>query len=387
LLSSVEQLATQLTEQIHDRIPAVGEDAALAGETAASVLANVTLALELMRDGQLPDDSIVLPPAALAQIRQYVQTGGDLSALLRSYRIGHEAFWVAWIAALDQRIKDPGELAGAVSLSVQFTFAYIDAMSNQVVEVFTRQRERWIRTAAASRADAARAVLSGSLTEPSVASHRLRYEVERPHVAFVVWADATDDDVLGVLEERATRLAGRLGARRSLLVPLDRLCVAGWISVAGLEQVDEVELPSVRAAVSALAHGLDGFRASHLQALQARRVAELAAAPLGSITWFDEVALVALTTQDRALAEWFVSRELGPLAKDDQASERLASTLSVYLDEGSSPVRAARRLTVHENTVTYRIRQVEQLIGHEIDSRRVELGLALRMRAALAGGE
>jgi PucR family transcriptional regulator, purine catabolism regulatory protein len=39
------------------------------------------------------------------------------------------------------------------------------------------------------------------------------------------------------------------------------------------------------------------------------------------------------------------------------------STLACYFRENSSPQRAARRLHVHANTVTYRVRRIEQLTG------------------------
>ena len=59
----------------------------------------------------------------------------------------------------------------------------------------------------------------------------------------------------------------------------------------------------------------------------------------------------------------FVRRELGGLADDDDTTRRLAATLLVYLDEQSSSSRTARRLALHDNTIRYRIRQAEQLLG------------------------
>ena len=41
-------------------------------------------------------------------------------------------------------------------------------------------------------------------------------------------------------------------------------------------------------------------------------------------------------------------------------------TLSAFYEEGSSFVRAARRLGVHENTVTYRVQRAEELLGHSV---------------------
>ena len=64
----------------------------------------------------------------------------------------------------------------------------------------------------------------------------------------------------------------------------------------------------------------------------------------------------------------------------------------MYLDENLSPARAARRLGIHQNTVVYRVKQAEELLGHGAEQRRLPLGVALRLaemvdalRAAEAG--
>ncbi len=64
---------------------------------------------------------------------------------------------------------------------------------------------------------------------------------------------------------------------------------------------------------------------------------------------------------------------------------RLRATLRVYLEEKQSPTRAARRLGIHENTVTYRIKQSEEIIKRSVDERRLELETALRLSEGLEG--
>ncbi len=101
---------------------------------------------------------------------------------------------------------------------------------------------------------------------------------------------------------------------------------------------------------------------------------------------FPELALEALMIGDVEAARRFAARELGPLAAGDDATVRLASTLAVFLDEGASFVRAARRLGVHTNTVTYRVHRAEELLGHPVSERQLELRVALRL-ARLAPGD
>jgi DNA-binding PucR family transcriptional regulator len=133
----------------------------------------------------------------------------------------------------------------------------------------------------------------------------------------------------------------------------------------------------MRVAVGSPGHGADGFRRSHQEAVLVRRVAERARAR--GITHFADVSLDALMTHDLDEARRFVAAELGPLAAADDRTRRLSSTLRVFLEEGASFVRAARRLGVHENTVTYRVRRAEALLGHRVTERQLELRAALRV--------
>jgi hypothetical protein len=90
--------------------------------------------------------------------------------------------------------------------------------------------------------------------------------------------------------------------------------------------------------------GVGGFAASHRQALEARRVAQLSRRRPGAVVRYRDVGLTALASIDPALARSFVEEELGPLAEPTDDMRRLTATLRVYLEERASPRRAARRL-------------------------------------------
>ena len=113
--------------------------------------------------------------------------------------------------------------------------------------------------------------------------------------------------------------------------------------------------------------------------MHARRVAQLTHRHPGSITRYDDVALAALASADVEHAREFVAAELGRLAGGDDHSQRLTATLRVYLEENMSPLRAAQRLGVHENTITNRIRSAQELLPHPIEHRSPELQVALRL--------
>lgn len=67
--------------------------------------------------------------------------------------------------------------------------------------------------------------------------------------------------------------------------------------------------------------------------------------------------------QGRALGEQFATRRLGPLAARDPVAARLRTTLEAYFAAQESPGATARKLGLHMNTVLYRLRQAEELLG------------------------
>ena len=103
----------------------------------------------------------------------------------------------------------------------------------------------------------------------------------------------------------------------------------------------------------------------------------MAGRPEGSVTRYLDISLCALATADVDHARAFVARELGALAACDDTTRRLAATVRTYLDQNGSRGRAARRLNVHENTVAYRLRQAEEILGRSVDKRTLELRVAL----------
>ena len=68
---------------------------------------------------------------------------------------------------------------------------------------------------------------------------------------------------------------------------------------------------------------------------------------------------------------------MGGLIGPDDASARLIATLQIFFEEGSSHSRASKRLGIHENTVRYRIKQAEELLGRSVEERALELRVAL----------
>ena len=131
--------------------------------------------------------------------------------------------------------------------------------------------------------------------------------------------------------------------------------------------------------IGKFAPGVDGFRRSHQQAQRARSVAIarrqdgptlLAATDPG-------LSLAALLAGDISEARDWVADALGDLAGDDENDERMRETLRVFLRCGSSYKLAAEELTLHFNTVRYRVGRAIARLGRPIDDDRLDVEVAL----------
>jgi DNA-binding PucR family transcriptional regulator len=392
-LPSVSQ---DITDAIHAELADVNADPELRASTYASTDSVLRLIVDLSRTGRPPREAVP-PPAAVDYAREFVRRGLPLDSLLRAYHIGQATFFRRWSTKAHETITDPHELTEAVQLGANWTFDYVEKLSDGLVQRYGEERERWVRSAAAVRAQVIDAVLAGEHIDPPRASRRLGYELDRNHLAFAIWSDAVHDrgDIaLAMIERAALQLVSSLGIAAPLLVPRARLCLAGWIGsrgddhIVGLEHahMDVQSFPTVLAAFGSSGFGVVGFARSHREAFHARRIAQLTQRRAGTVTQYDTVALAALASTDVGEAREFVRAELGQLLGDDDQSVRLSATLRVYLEENMSPSRASRRLGVHEHTITNRIRAAQALLPHPIEQRACELQVALRlMRLAQSG--
>ncbi len=68
---------------------------------------------------------------------------------------------------------------------------------------------------------------------------------------------------------------------------------------------------------------------------------------------------------------------LGSLADDDEPNARLRETLRIFLQENRSFKATAERLTLHKNTVQYRVCKAEEGLGRPGDENRLYVELAL----------
>lgn len=388
LATHAPEMSVEVVKAISERLPDLLPDGESLEANRASTEASILGFAEILEQGADPTTAS-LGGATLAYTQEGAQRGIPLTTLIRSYRLGHAAAWEGVMGVIGTHARDPDQRAIATELCSAWLFAYTDAALCLAEDFYSAERERWARSTAATRAETIDTILAGAPIDIDLASRRLGYELDRHHIAVIAWLQAHEEgrDTYAAMEAAVAAIRDRLGATRALVHPLGILSSAGWIithDVALLRQLDDVRLDAeaaagVRIAIGEPAHGISGFRQSHQEAVQARRVAELAARPSGTITRYVDVALPAMATADLDQARTFVQRELGGLVADDDVTSRLTATLRTYLDEHSSRSRTAKRLGVHENTVSYRIKQAEEILGRGVDQRTLDLRVALAL--------
>ena len=335
-------------------------------------------------------ESIAPPAEAIAWSHELVHRGVELPALLRAYRLGHglaERRLEEAAAELEIEPEIRWRVLARISHSL---FAYIDAVCTDLVDDYEQERAQWIRGAAAARAELVSAIVERHSVDARAATEKLRYDITRDHVALIVWGDPPRAAAqVGSLEREATALAAALGGGPLLTVPVGERAVWAWTSGEHLSDdpaaVEHTMGDGVRAAIGTRRHGLAGMADSHDEARVARRVAELRAIRPGTVVGYRTADLTALLTADPVEAVRFAESELGELLADSDAAARLRATVRVYLEENLSPARAARRLGIHQNTVVYRVKQTEQLLGHAIEPRRLQIEVALRLSDMIDG--
>ena len=148
---------------------------------------------------------------------------------------------------------------------------------------------------------------------------------------------------------------------------MDRVTGWGWISLsseAAVRAVARLRKLAVATGGPFLAAGnplpgVDGFRRSHQQAQDARKVALTAGAGARRVTLASDpgLSVAALLGNDLDAASAWIGDILGPLASQSESDDRLRETLLVYLRSGSSYTAAAEELHLHFNSVKYRVQR------------------------------
>lgn len=156
--------------------------------------------------------------------------------------------------------------------------------------------------------------------------------------------------------------------------------VASWArgTIATLRSELALEL---RAVIAAPVTGLAGVASARVEVDRVLDSAARHPAAFGSVTSLAEARTTVLLDEIVTLVG-ANPRLVDPRVKElREAEPMLADTLNVYLDSFGDVAAAAKWLHVHPNTVRYRVRRIEQLLGTSLAEPDVRLLLSLSLRA------
>jgi PucR C-terminal helix-turn-helix domain/GGDEF-like domain len=382
----VAAVSENVYEVILREIPELHDDKAVLALLASSVDSNVGTCLQIVQH-QIDLSGVHAPAAALEYARRLAQRGRPLTALLRAYRLGHTCFSDWLLKELARQTTDAQMLTAATLGMSEKVAGYIDQTSEEIVAAYTRERENWLRNRSAARAARIRDLLSGQRVNVSATEATLGYRLCQYHLGLVCWAgDATAAaDNITRLEHAIVHVAEKLAcAGDPLFLPRDESSAWAWLPLGIHDTFDAAGVDAaavdgdIRFAFGDVAKDTGGFRLTHQQAVAAQAVALAAGSlPSRSVT-FREVAPVAMMLGSADLLRAWVLGTLAGLATDDEHHARLRDTLLVFLQTGGSYKATAERLTLHKNTVQYRIHKAEESLGRPVSEDQHDVELALR---------
>jgi hypothetical protein len=386
--AAVGRRAALVSEDVYEvilrEIPELRDDKPVLALLASSVHSNIGTCLQVMRH-RIDLGAVQAPAAALEYARRLAQRGTSLTALLRSYRLGHACFSDWFLRELAQQADDAPMITAATLSMTKVVAGYVDQTSEEIVTAYTRERENWLRNRSTVRAARIRDLLSGERVNVSTTEAALGYRLRQYHVGVVCWTGDTAAavDTITRLEHAVSHVAGKAACPDPVFLPRDVSSAWAWLPLGIRDTFDAAEASTagvdggIHFAFCDAAKGTAGFRLTHRQALAAQAVALATGSPPRAVA-FGEVAPVAMMLGSADLLRAWVLATLAGLAADDEHHARLRATLLVFLQTGGSYKTTAERLTLHKNTVQYRIRKAEESLGRPVGENRHDVELALR---------
>jgi hypothetical protein len=375
LETSLEPLAENTLQRLNQALPTSILDSDFAEQIGRFLRASLRLELRDFRNGALPDGC----PEVDALAAREVAEKGELKWLLSGYRFAQMALWQAWFEAVEESIPDPESRTRLLRHGSDYFFHYAALLAEHVTDLYQRQLERSPGGGERRRFREIQALLAGE----QIVDSGLELDLDRHHLGLIAWGEDPLD--------AARELAGELGRPLLAVCPLElgRTC---WAWISGTRPLDPVEqrlLAQFQPTCGHIALGIEafgeaGFRATHRQAIRARRFTSPDGPP---IVRYSDLAVEALAAESEVDARAFVAHELRGIEDESQTSCRLRETLQAYFDSEYNAACAAAALGVHQQTIANRLRAAEERLGHHsIGARHLELELALRLRSHFARG-
>lgn len=379
----VQEFGRRLNRALRTHIDAYADsaDVQFARDVARMNERNVEIFFASLREDRAPTQEELAELAHAA--RRRLHQGVPLEAIYQSYRIGMRVLWECLLEVASPR--DLGRL-GARALE------FADIVSSAAADGYLEERER----GASSQQEASRLFLTRLLSnglpdnEATIAqARRFGLDLAREHVVAALRTrnGSWDSQVGRDLEfaEAQNRIRQHLPQAAVLVMQSGPVAVVPADSVGGMTAELLRALPrnvtggAYAIGVGTPKTGAQGIFASYAEAQRSLALGAILQ-PTELVYLYDELKLFDLFSAGDQV-DAFVNEVLGPVLRHDRRDGRLIATLNVLFGAALNRKVAARRLGVHPNTLTYRIRRLEELLGGSLLSGefcfRVQLALKL----------
>jgi hypothetical protein len=308
-----------------------------------------------------------VPAAVLIQARYAARRRVGLPVVLRRYAAGYSILSDFLMQELG------GERSGGSPAKLYRLQRELTALFDRLLDAVSTEYEDESRhiTPSERHIQRIKRLLSGELVDTA----NLAYDFDGWHLGAIA-AGAGAEQLLRAM-------AADLDRRLLLLVEDGDDTVCGW--VGGHREFNQEQLAELAShtrplraslAIGEPAHGLGGWRLTYRQARLALSVAQRRQA---LFTRYGDVALLASFLRDEDLVVYLTDTYLPPLAAERGGGKTLRQTLRAYFAAGRNAASAAAALGVSHQTVTNRLRTVEERLGRPLCSCRAEMEAALEL--------
>jgi sugar diacid utilization regulator len=322
----------------------------------------------------------------------------SLMSIQQACQIGGEIFWgtILACASLDVPAEREAALRAASTL-----LSHVSLVATIAAQAYLDAAEDVENDRQIVRRHLLEAILAGRAGAPATVrdARMLGTDLHPDYVVVVARTLPAEDDASDERRANSHRLRRAAGLLRDQLcadagTPLvgvregDLVCLCPASSAGGLDRVKDLVRPlAAPLAELGVAVGIGSWHPSPagvpIAYSEAREAAEIAlrSGLADRVVVFDDV-LIDHVLRSNPHAARIIEDALGPLrAYDERRSTALVETLRTYLDTGLSVTRSAQALSVHANTVVYRLDRIRELTGR--DPRKtgdlVFLALSLRL--------
>jgi len=358
----VENIKAEIPPYLRASDPAVRADVQTHCETHAALI--LTVASEAREPSRTE-----LAFAREAGTRRVAQ-GIPIDGLLAAFRVGHRT---VWDAILDEAGTGAVGREAAIALA-RPAMEYIDIASTQVAEAYTREEAKQSAAADRERRDLLESLLAGRV--PGSIPARLAPGIDQEPTLVVAVAtvvgDKADADALPAVAEAFARHADTVPGPQLVVVRQRQVVVLAGTSRAGAGEVARriraarQELTAsagldVRIGIGTESAGLAGVAHGYAEAARAldRTGAQHPVMALQEMSAFDYLVASA----DAPTREVILAKGRPLLEADAREHGAISQTLLAYLACDLNVRRTAIRLTVHPNTVRYRLKRIAELTG------------------------